>query len=361
MIKKIIRIASLSLLVVLVIGTIIYLYKQSKTIPEKVESAALERRSIVNKTVATGTIVPDNEITIRPRVSGIVEQVFVKPGDIVKVGDAIARIRVVPNMAQLNAAETQVEQSSIAVRDTKRTLDRQKQLFDKGAISLAELQAAEVAYDRAEKDNASARNNLSIVREGASKRAGAATNTIVAAPIAGMVLSVPVEKGYSVIESNTFNEGTAVAEVADMRKMVFEGTVDETEVGKIRIGMPIRLTIGALNDIGFDAVLRYIAPQGKKENGAVLFDIEADVKLQEGTFVRAGYSASADIVLASVDSVWSVEEKNLIFDKGQTFVEIQKDSLTYEKTEVKLGLSDGIYAELKTDLPTGTKVKVQKK
>lgn len=361
MIKKALRITLTVLAAGLVIGTVVYLYRQSKPIAETNESASLMRRSIVNKTVATGTIVPDNETTIRPRVSGIVEEVFVKPGDIIRVGDAIARIRIVPNMAQLNAAESQLETAGIAQRDAKRILDRQKLLFDKGVIALAELQSSEIAYDRAEQEQRSAKNNLEIIREGASKRTGAVTNTLVTATIGGMVLSVPVEKGYSVIETNTFNEGTAIAEVADMRKMVFEGSVDETEVGKIRIGMPIRLTVGALDDVSFDAILRYISPKGVKENGAVLFDIEADVKLQEGIFVRAGYSASADIVIASVDSVWSIEEKNLIFESGNTFIEIQKDTLTYEKIPVELGLSDGIYAELKTVLPDGTKLKVQKK
>jgi len=358
MIKKAIRIIAGVVALGLVGGTVFYLYEQSKPVQEMAASVMLSKRTIVNKTVATGTVVPDNETTIRPRVSGIVQEIYVEPGDKIKAGDPIAKIRVVPNMAQLNAAESQVEQANIELKDAKRNLDRQKELFDKGVVALAELEQMQIANEKAEQSLISAKSNLQIIREGASK--SGTTNTIVTSTIDGMVLSVPVEKGFTVIESNTFNEGTEIAEIADMHKMIFEGRVDETEVGKIKVGMPIRLTIGALDDVTFDAVLRYIAPKGIKENGAVLFEIEADVKLQDGLFVRAGYSASADIVLASADSVLAVEERNILFEEEKTFVEVQKDSLLFEKVPVELGLSDGIYAELKTPLSPDARVKVQK-
>jgi HlyD family secretion protein len=360
MAKKIMGIAAAALMLAAFIGTMVYLYKQSKPVQEHIETAALQRRDIINKTVATGTIVPDNQVTLRPRVSGIVEEVFVKPGDKIKPGQAVARIRVVPSMAQLNAAQSQVEQARLSFRDAQRNLKRDQELYARSAIAAVQLQNSELAAERAKIDFETAENNLEIIREGASRKGAAEANTTVRSAIGGMVLSVPVERGFSVIESNTFNEGSAIAEIADMSKMVFKGQVDETEVGKIRAGMPLRLTIGAIDYAVFDATLRYISPKGSKEAGAVLFDIEADVALIDSLFVRAGYSASADIVLASADSVLTVEERNIIFEDGRRYIELQKDSLVFEKTEISTGLSDGIYAQILSPLAEPVSVKVQK-
>lgn len=358
--KRIIRIIVFAALGIVFLWTMYFLYKKSDKPAEVFETAKLDYRDIIRKTVATGSVSPKNETDITPQVSGIVEKIFVEAGNKVQKGDPIAQIRIIADVQSLNNAENQVKKAEINLKDKKTVYDRQKQLFDQEVISAAEFEQYKYACEQAQQDLRSAQNNLNIVKKGISLDASESTNTIVRSTINGMVLDVPIEEGYSVIETNPFNPGTTIASIADMKDMEFKGSVDETEVGKIKTGMNLLLNIGALDNVVFDAVLRYIAPKGKEENGAIVFDIEADVKLIDSLFVRAGYSANADIVLERKDSVLSIEEKNLIFSNDSVFAEIEIDSLVFEKRPISIGISDGIYAEVIAGLEASDKVKVQK-
>lgn len=358
--KKILRIALLSALGILFVWTLYFLYSKSEKPAEVFETTRPEYRSIIRKTVATGTVSPRNETAITPQVSGIIEKIWVEPGDKVKKGDPIAQIRIIANVQALNAAESEVKTAKISSDEKKIIYDRQSELYKNAVISKSDFEQAEFAYKQAEQNLRSAQNNLNIVKEGISLDSKGVTNTIVRSTIDGMVLDVPVEEGYSVIETNTFNPGTTIASIADMSDMEFRGTVDETEVGKIKTGMNLLMNIGALDNVVFNATLRYISPKGKEENGAIVFDIKADITLIDSIFIRAGYSANADIVLERKDSVLALEEKNMIFENDSSFVEVEVDSLVYERRNIELGISDGIYAEIKSGLNIDEKVKIRK-
>lgn len=338
--------------------TIFYLYGKSKDKPVIYETTTAETRNIIKKTVATGSVVPRKEIEIKPKVSGIIDEIFVEPGDKINKGDIVARISIIPNMVNLNNAETRVNQAKINLSDAKRDYLRQKDLFNQGVIPKAEYENFEVAYNSAVEELSAAENNLQLIKEGQTKDSGETTNTLVRSTIDGMVLDVPVEEGNSVIESNTFNDGTTIATVADMGEMVFEGKIDETEVGKIREGMPLILSIGAIEDARFDAVLEHISPKGVEENGAIQFEIKADIKLRTDFFIRAGYSANADIVLDRADSVLTVSESLIQFDHDTAFVEVETQPQIFEKRNVELGLSDGIFIEVKSGIRRDERIKI---
>jgi HlyD family secretion protein len=315
------------------------------------------------KTVATGSVVPRFEIEIVPQVSGIIDELFVEAGDKITKGQVVARIKIIPDMVTLNSAETRVNRAKIGFEDAQIDYDRQQKLFDKEVISYEEFKAAKVAYDSAKEELTAAENNLELIKNGVTKKAATATNTLVRSTINGMVLDVPVEEGNSVIQANTFNAGTTIASVADMSDMIFEGNVDETEVGKIREGMPIELEIGAIDKEKFAAVLEYISPKGVEENGAIQFEIKANVKLKEGQFIRAGYSANANIVLERKDNVMVIPEGLLQFENDSSFVEVNVGSAeepNYEKRWVHTGLSDGINIEITEGLKADDKVKGEK-
>lgn len=351
------------LLIVIVVGifgfTIYYLYGKSKDTPVIYETAsAFVAPSIIKKTVATGSVNPRKEIDITPKVSGIIEEIFVEPGQMVNAGDVIARIKIIPNMLNLNSAESRVNRAEIALENAKRKYDRQKELYEDGVIAIVEFEQYELEYTNALEELSSAQSNLELIKEGQTKQTGTTTNTLVRSTIGGMVLDVPVEQGNSVIESNTFNAGTTIATVADMKEMVFEGKIDETEVGKIKEGMPLILQIGAIEATAFDAVLEHISPKGVEENGAIQFEIKADVRLKADQFIRAGYSANADIVLARVDSVLAVPESVVQFDKDTAFVEVETSPQVFEKRNVELGLSDGINIEVVSGISDKDQIKV---
>jgi HlyD family secretion protein len=351
------------LVIVIIVGifgfTIFYLYGKSQDTPVIYETTtAFISPNIIKKTVATGSVNPRKEIDITPKVSGIIEDLYVEPGQMVKEGDVIAKIKIIPNMVSLNNAESRVNRAEISLENSKRKFDRQKELYDDGVIPAAEFEQYELNYENALEELSSAQSNLELIQEGQTKEAGTSTNTLVRSTIAGMVLDVPVEQGNSVIESNTFNAGTTIATVADMTEMIFEGKIDETEVGKIMEGMPLILQIGAIEDITFDAVLEHISPKGVEENGAIQFEIKADVVLHSNQFIRAGYSANADIVLARVDSVLTVPESVISFEDDTAYVEVETTPQIFERRTVELGLSDGINIEVISGITIEENIKV---
>ncbi len=349
------------LLAVVFAGTLFFLYNKSKKRPDVYETHQPFISDVVMKTVATGSVVPRFEVEIKPRVSGIIDTLFVTPGQRVHKNQKVARIKIIPDMVTLNAAETRLNRAKINFEDTETDYSRQKKLFEKSVISRETLRDAKYTYDSAREELNAAENNLQLVKNGVTQKAKETTNTLVRSTINGMVLDVPVEKGNSVIQSNTFNDGTTIATVANMNDMIFEGKVDETEVGKIREGMPIELEIGAIEKEKFNAVLEYISPKGVEENGAIQFEIKARVQLKKGQFIRSGYSANANIVLEKREDVLVIPEGLLQFENDSSFVEVQTtEEQQFEKRYVKTGLSDGINIEITRGLSPTDEIKGEK-
>lgn len=358
--KKLLRIVLLLIFIALFAWVVYYLYTQSKKDPVVYETETLEVSDIVKKTVATGSVVPRQEIEIKPQESGIITEIYVEPGDELKKGDLLAKIQIIPEMVQVNNAESQLNKASIRYKNAEIEYKRTKELFDNGVIAESEYLDGLMTYENAKVDLDAADNNLQLIKEGVTRKMGAQTNTIIKATIDGMVLDVPVEVGNSVIKSNTFNDGTTVAILADMSKMIFQGKVDETEVGKIKEGMDLELSIGAIEEEKYKATLEFIAPKGVEENGAIQFEIKAAVTLSKGQFIRSGYSATADIVLDRRDSVYVINEKLITFNNDSAFVEVEVGEQVFEKKQIITGLSDGIKIEVKSGIDKNDKIKVPK-
>ena len=318
--------------------------------------------SIERKTVVTGKVIPEDEVEIKPQISGIIEQILVEEGDQVKMGDLLARIKVVPNEQSLSNAEGRLASLELVLENSKIEFERNKKLFEKEIISLREFQSAELSYSRAQQDVVNAKNDLQIIRSG-SAGGSATANTNIRATVPGTILEIPVKEGDQVIESNTFNNGTTIARIADLNRMIFEGMVDEGEVGKLEVNMPLVVNLGAIQGKDFDAKLKFIAPKGIEEQGAVKFKIEGDVYLDDSVLVRAGYSANASIVLERKDSIMAIPESLLQFDRKteQPFVELMKEDQKFERKEVETGISDGINVEILSGITMEDKIKVWNK
>ncbi len=358
MIKKIIKNLILVIILAIFVWTIYFLYSKSQTPAEEFKTKTPFDTSIVKKAVATGSIIPRKEVNMKSRVSGIIEKFYVVAGQEIKEGDIIARIKIIPNMASLQNAETRINQAKVSFDNAKVEYDRNKDLFEKGVIAKADFMPSDLKYKSAEVEVRAAEDNLQIIKDGVSKSMETASNTIVKSTITGMVLDVPIKEGSSVIESNTFNEGTTIAIVANMGEMIFEGKVDESEVGKIKLGMPLVLTVGAIDNETFNANLEYIAPKGVAENGAIQFMIRASVGKQKNTFLRAAYSASADVILDKKDNVMVIPESVMQFEKEKPFVEVEKSAGVFEKRFIKTGISDGIHIEVTEGLKKTDKIKI---
>jgi HlyD family secretion protein len=357
--KKYVKFGVIVLIAGLFIFTLFFLYQKSKPKVVEVKTKAPFIGNVIKKTVATGSVVPRKEIEIKPKVSGIIETIYIVPGQRIKKGDMIAKVKIIPDMVNLNNAESRVSRAKLSYDDSKIEFDRQKKLFDQGVIPEAEFQKVRLAYNTAKEELGTAESNLELIREGVIKKSGQATNTLVRSTIDGMVLEVPVEEGNQVIEANTFNSGTTIAFVADMGEMIFKGKVDETEVGKIKQGMRLLLSVGAIEKEKFDAELEYISPKGKEENGAIQFEIKAKIKLKDNLFIRSGYSANADIVLDRRDSVLCIEEGLLQFKGDSAYVEVEKVPQQFEQRFIQTGLSDGINIEILKGLKKTDKLKVK--
>lgn len=358
--KKSVTIVILLLIVIVFGGSMYYLYQKNSEDPVVYETETPSKQTIVKKAVATGSILPLEEVLIKPNISGVIEEIYVEGGDYVKSGDLLAKIKVVPNLSALNDAKNAIDEAKINLDDQKRNYERQSILFGKGVIPKTDLERAQVAFDQAKQSYAAANKRYDIVKTGTTSGLSSSANTLIKATVSGMVLEVPVEVGNQVIESNTFNEGTTIAAIADVDKMIFEGKVDESEVGKIKEDLPLEITVGAIENHVFDAVLDYIAPKGKEENGAIQFEIKGTLKKSDTVFIRAGLSANASIILARADSVLAVKEALVQFDDDtkKPFLEVQTADQQFERKEVELGVSDGIFVEVKSGIAVNDKVKV---
>jgi HlyD family secretion protein len=354
--KKYAMLLTIGVIAFLFLGTAVFLFRKSQQDPVIYEVEKPYTTDIVKKTVATGKVVPRQEVSIKSQVSGVVDKIFVAPGQKVENGDLIAKIRLIPNMEHLNAAESQLDTARINFRNAERELNRQRQLYEDGLVSKVDYNRLLLDYELQQEAVEAAENNVALIKEGASKKSGQVSN-LVQATASGMVLDVPVKEGTFVIETNTFNEGTTIAAIANMNDMIFEGKVDESEVGKIREGMELVLNIGAIDNESFTAVLEYIAPKGIDDQGTIKFEIRAAINLESDYFLRAGYSANADIVLDKRSDVLAINEGNLIFEDKVVFVEVEIAEQKFEKRQIETGLSDGINIEVVSGLESDEKIK----
>jgi HlyD family secretion protein len=318
--------------------------------------------SIERKTVVTGKVIPEDEVEIKPQIQGIIEALFVEEGDLVNTGDLLAKIKVVPNEQNLNSAEGRLANSRIVLKNAEIELNRNKDLFEKGIISKQNFDNVQLRFNQSKQDVSNAVSDLQIIRSG-SKGGAASANTNIRATVPGTVLEIPVEEGFQVIASNSFNAGTTIATIADLNKMIFEGKVDEAEVGKLRVGMPLEVNLGAIEDQALEAQLKFIAPKGNEEQGAVQFIIEADLFLNDSIFVRAGYSANASLVLERKDSIMAIPEALLQFDREteEPYVEVQTEDQKFERKDVEIGISDGVNVEIISGLTKEDQIKVWNK
>lgn len=349
------------LLIVVAFGSsLYYLYQKNAEDPVVYETEQASTETIIKKTVATGSILPLEEVLIKPNISGVIEEIFVEGGDYVKSGDLLCRIKVVPNLNALNDAKNNIDEAKIALDDQQRNYERQKSLFDKGVVSRVDLERAQLSLDQAKQAYGAANKRYDIIKTGTTRGLGSSANTQIRATVSGMVLDVPVEVGNQVIESNTFNEGTTIAAIADVEKMIFEGKVDESEVGKIKENLPLEITVGAIENTVFDAVLDYIAPKGVAENGAIQFEIKGTLNKRDSVFIRAGLSANASIILARADSVLAIKEALVQFDdkNKDPFVEIATGDQKFERKNIELGISDGMFVEVKSGISKDDEIKV---
>lgn len=354
--KKISIVIVLLLFVAAFLGTVGFLYNKSQEPPVIFETDQPFFTSIVRKTVATGSIVPRREVALKSQVPGVVEKLYFEEGDAVSLNELVAKIRLIPDMVRLNDAEAALEAARINYEDGERELLRREELIADELISEFEFNQYKLEFRRVTQQLEAAENNVELIREGSAKRSGNVSN-LVESTVEGMILDIPVKEGTFIIESNMFNEGTTIATVADMGEMVFEGRVDESEVGRIAVGMDLILSVGAIESEQFDAELEFISPKGEDDQGAVKFDIRAAITLKESSFLRAGYSATADIVLEKRDQVMAIREGNLFFEDGRTFVDLMVGEQQFERREVQTGLSDGINIEILDGLSEGDKIK----
>ena len=318
--------------------------------------------NIEKKTVATGKVIPEDEIEIKPQISGIIEKIYLEEGAQVKAGDLIAVIKVVPNEQSLNQARGRVRNAEIELSNTEIEYKRNKAIFDKGVISSQDFNVLQLRYDQAIQELDNARADYQIIRRGSAGGSSSA-NTNIRATVAGTLLEIPVREGDQVIQSNNFNDGTTIATIADLGKMIFEGKVDEGEVGKLEIGMPLEISLGAIEDQKFEAKLKFIAPKGIEESGAVQFKIEGDVVVEGDFMIRAGYSANASLVLEKKDSVMVIPEALLQFDKetDEPYVEVVVGDQKFERKEVEIGISDGVNVEIISGITEEDEVKIWNK
>ncbi len=314
--------------------------------------------NIIKKTVATGKVVPEDEVEIKPQISGIIEKIYLEEGVKVKAGDLIAKIKIVPNEQSLNQSRGRVRNAEIALNNVKIEYNRNKALFDKGVISSQDFNSLQLQFDQSTQELSNARADYQIIRKG-SAGGSASANTNIRATVAGTILEIPVEEGDQVIQSNNFNDGTTIASIADLSKMIFEGKVDEGEVGKLKVGTPLKITLGAIEGAELEAKLKFIAPKGVEETGAVQFKIEGDVEVQDSLFIRAGYSANASIVLEKKDDILVVPEALLQFDKktSKPYVEISVGDQKWERRDIEIGISDGVNAEIISGLTEEDEIK----
>jgi len=358
--KKYSKLIIAAIIALIFIGTFVFLWQKSQPKEVVYNEFTPKLESIEKTTIITGKIEPRNEVNVKPQISGIITELLKEPGQYVQQGEVIARVKVIPDMGQLSSAEARVRLSDINLKQAQVNFNREENLYNQKLVSADEFDKIKQALHQAKEEKMAAEDALQVVRDGVSKANASASSTLIRSTISGVILDIPVKIGNSVILANTFNDGTTIATVANMNDLIFRGNIDETEVGQLVDNMPMKITVGALQDLKFDANREYISPKAVESNGANQFEIKAAVKLSEGNKIRAGYSANAEIVLASAQKVLSVPESAIEFSGDSTFVYIIKGegkNKTYERTQVTTGLSDGVNIEIKKGITQKDKVR----
>ena len=358
--KKYSKLIIAAIIALIFIGTFVFLWQKSQPKEVVYNEFTPKLEDIQKTTIITGKIEPRNEVNIKPQISGIITELYKEPGDYVNAGDVIAKVKVIPDMGQLSSAEARVRLAEINLKQAQIDYDREENLYNMKLVSADEYDKVKQSLHQAKEEKVAAIDALQVVRDGVSKSNASASSTLIRSTISGRILDIPVKVGNMVILSNNFNDGTTIASVANMNDLIFRGNIDETEVGQLVNDMPMKITIGALQDLKFDANLEYISPKAVENNGANQFEIKAAVKLAEGSQIRSGYSANAEIVLSSVSKVLSVPESAIEFSGDSTFVYIIKGegkNKTYERTQVTTGLSDGVNIEIKKGITQKDKVR----
>lgn len=359
--KRYFKYIMMALAAVVFIGTFVFLYIKSQPKPVEYNEFEPKLMDIRKTTVVTGKIEPRNEVNVKPQISGIITEILKEAGQKVEAGEVIAKVKVIPDMSSLSAAQARVRLAGINERQARTDFEREKALFDKGLVSADEYDKIAQALRQAREESAAAQDNLEVVRDGVSKTNASASSTLIRSTVTGLILDIPVKVGNSVILANTFNDGTTIATVANMNDLIFRGNIDETEVGRLTTGMTMKITIGALQDLKFDARLEYISPKATDQNGANQFEIKAAVNLpSNATNIRSGYSANAEIVLAEAKNVLAVQESAIEFDGDDTYVYVIKgegDKQTYERRKVQTGISDGINIEIRSGVKPNERIR----
>ena len=363
--KRYFKFILLALVAIVFIGTFVFLYIKSRPQPVVYDEFLPKRMDIRKTTVITGKIEPRNEVNVKPQISGIITEILKEAGETVEAGEVIAKVKVIPDMGSLSSAQSRVRLANINAKQAQTDYEREKTLYDKGLVSADEYDKIAQALRQAREEVAAAQDNLEVVRDGVSKSNASASSTLIRSTVTGLILDVPVKVGNSVILANTFNDGTTIATVANMHDLIFRGNIDETEVGRLTTGMAMKITIGTLQNLKFDARLEYISPKATDQNGANQFEIKAAVNVPvSGQQIRSGYSANAEIVLAEAKGVMSVPESAIEFDGDNTYVYIingSGDKQTYDRRKVTTGLSDGINIEIKSGIKANERVRGPKK
>ncbi|WP_158975583.1 MULTISPECIES: efflux RND transporter periplasmic adaptor subunit [unclassified Cellulophaga] len=360
--KKVIKYVVIGLLVLAALWAAMFFIRTNKKSSITYDTQKPFISNVEKKTVATGKVIPEDEIEIKPQISGIIEEVYLKEGAKVKAGDLIAKIKVVPNEQSMNQAGGRVKNAQLALNNTKIEFDRNKVLFDKGVISSQDFNTLQLQYNQAQQELGNAQADYQIIRKGSAGGSSTA-NTNIRATVSGTILEIPVKEGDQVIQSNNFNDGTTIATIADLSKMIFEGKVDEGEVAKLKVGSPLEISLGALEGKTFNAKLRFIAPKGVEESGAVQFKIEGDVAVEDDILIRAGYSANASLVLESKKDVLVIPEALLQFDKDtdKPYVEVSVGDQKFERKDIEIGISDGVNVEILSGITEEDQVKIWNK
>ena len=355
--KKLFRYFWIALVALIFLGTFVFLYKKSRPKEVKYQELEVVRTDIRRTTVVTGKIQPRNEVNIKPQINCIISELYKDAGQEVAANEVIAKLKVIPDMNSLSSAQSRVRLAEINLRQAQTNYEREKALFDQKLVSADEYEKVLQALNQAQEERAAAKDALEVIRDGVSSSNATGSSTLVRSTISGLILDIPVKVGNSVIQANTLNEGTTVATVANMDDLIFDGNIDETEVGSLSEGMPVIITIGALQDYTFDARLEYIAPKAVENNGSNQFEIKAAVQVPPGQTIRSGYSANAEIVLQEESQALSVPESALEFAGDSTYVYVLGEDGAYVRTPVRTGISDGIQIEIKDDLSLGAKVR----
>ena len=358
--KKYSKLMVAAIVAIIFIGTFVFLYQKSQPKPTEYQELTPKVTDVLKSTVITGKIEPRNEVNVKPQISGIITEICKQAGDYVQAGEVIAKVKVIPDMGQLSNAQARVRLAGINLKQAQVDYTREEQLFKKQLVSADEYDKVKQALKQAKEEVVAAEDALEVVRDGVSKSNASASSTLIRSTISGIILDIPVKVGNSVILANTFNDGTTIASVANMNDLILRGNIDETEVGNLVVGMPMKITIGALQDLKFDADLEYISPKAVENNGANQFEVKAAVRSVKGGKIRSGYSANAEIVLAKAMHVLTVPESAIEFSGDSTFVYVIKgsdDKKTYERKQVITGLSDGVNIEIKKGIGLKDKIR----